>query len=297
MSATGLRWAVPLPMTRPEELLPLARRIDDLGYDTIMLPDSVFFPESVSADYPYSDGGGRFWSPETPFVDPFVAIPAMAAVTERVRFVTNVAKVPLRNPLLLAKQIASIAVMSDNRFALGVGLGWIPEEFTWCGTNMATRGARTDEAIEIIQLVCAGQGPQWVEYHGSHHQFGRLMISPAPSQPVTVMGGGHSEPALRRAAQRCDGWISVQSTFDELASAIDRLSHLRAESSRRHLPFEISALCTEAVDAESFERLASLGVHEAQVLPWYFYGGDPEDLDVRLRALERFAADVINPSR
>lgn len=288
-----MRWTVPLPMIEASQLLPLARHVDALGYDTIAVPDSVFFPETVSADYPYSDDGSRFWAPDTPFVDPFVSIPAMAAVTERVRFLTNVLKVPLRNPLLLAKQVASIAVMSDNRFSLGVGLSWIPEEFAWCGTEKRTRGARTDEAIEIVKRVCAGNGPEWVSFHGTHHDFDRLMISPAPDQPVPVLGGGHSEPAMRRAARACDGWISVQSTFDQIGEAVDRLGELRAEYERADDPFEINALCIEAFDADGFARLAELGVTEAQVVPWYFYGGDPDDLTVRLESLERFATEVV----
>lgn len=291
-----MRWTVPFPMLAPEHHLPLARHVDSLGYDTIAVPDSVFFPETVSAGYPYSEDGARFWEPETPFVDPFVSIPAMAAVTERVRFLTNVFKVPLRNPLLLAKQISSIAVMSDNRFTLGVGLSWIPEEFEYCETDKTTRGKRTDEIIEIVQSICAGNGPAWVEHHGEHYDFERLMISPAPDVPVKIFGGGHSEPAMRRAARLCDGWISVQSTFDEIERAITRLGELREEYERDG-EFEVNALCTEAYDAETFTRLAELGVTEAQVVPWYFYGGDPNDHQVQLDALSRFSEEVVSPLR
>lgn len=104
-----------------------ARVADECGYDAIALPDSVFYPETVSADYPYSADGKRMWAPETPMPDPFIAMTAMAAVTARVRFYTNVLKLPLRDPLLTAKQVATMAVMSQNRIAVGVGLSWIPE--------------------------------------------------------------------------------------------------------------------------------------------------------------------------
>ncbi len=120
--------------------------------------------------------------------DPFIAMTAMAAVTARVRFYTNVLKLPLRDPLLTAKQVATMAVMSQNRIAVGVGLSWIPEEFEFTGTEMRTRGARTDEAIAIVKAVCSGEGPQWVEFHGKHYDFDRLMISPAPDRPVPIYG-------------------------------------------------------------------------------------------------------------
>ena len=161
-----MRWTVPFPMFPADHLVPMARAAEANGFDTIAVPDSVFFPKDVSADYPYSADGGRFWAPDTPFVDPFVAIGAMAAVTERIRFTTNVVKLPIRDPLLVAKQLTSLAALSDNRVSLGVGLSWIPEEFAWTHTDMRTRGKRADEMIEILQLACAGNGPEWFEYHG-----------------------------------------------------------------------------------------------------------------------------------
>jgi probable F420-dependent oxidoreductase len=291
----AMQWTVPFPMFEADQLCPLAVVAEDAGFDSITVPDSVFYPENVSAKYPYSPDGDRFWPAETPFVDPFVAIPAMAAVTARIRFYTNVLKLPLRNPLLVAKQVSSIAVMSGNRLGLGIGLSWIPEEFEWCGTEMKTRGARADEAIEIIKLICAGNGPEWVEYHGKHYDFDRLMISPAPDQPVPIYGGGHSDPALRRAARLCDGWISVNAGFDEIEKAITTLGQLRAECGRSDDDFELKVLCVEAFDLDSFGRLADLGVTEIQVVPWYFYGGDPEDFEIRRSSLGRFADETMGP--
>ena len=101
-----MRWTVAFPMFPADHLVPMARAAEAAGFDTITVPDSVFYPEQVSAEYPYSPDGGRFWAPETPFVDPFVAISAMAAVTEKVRFLTNVVKLPIRDPLLVAKQLS-----------------------------------------------------------------------------------------------------------------------------------------------------------------------------------------------
>ncbi len=289
----AVRFTVPFPMFPADQYVPLARVAEEAGFDAIAVPDSVFFPEKVSAEYPYSPDGGRFWGPETPFLDPFVAVPAMAAVTERIRFYTNVVKLPIRHPLHVAKQVASIAALSGDRFALGVGLSWMPEEFAWTGTEKRTRGVRTDEAIEIIRAVCAGGGPRWVEHHGAHYDFDKLMISPAPEQPVPIYTGGHSEPSLKRAARLADGWVSVQSTADELGASLRRLVELRHEYGRADLPFRTSCLAMDVFDLDGYRRLADLGVTDIQVVPWYFYGGDPDALETKRDSLLRFADEVL----
>jgi probable F420-dependent oxidoreductase len=271
----------------------MARRAEAVGFDTITVPDSVFFPEQVSASYPYSGDGSRFWTGETPFVDPFVSISAMAAVTERIRFLTNVVKLPIRDPLLVAKQLSSMAVLAHDRVGLGVGLSWIPEEFAWTGTDMRTRGKRADEMIDILRLVCGGGGPQWVEYHGTYYDFDRLMISPAPDEPVPIYVGGLSEPGLRRAARTGDGWISVQNTEAEIVAAIDGLTRYRAEYGRTDVPFEVNVLCTDVFDLDGYRRLADHGVTELQAVPWYFTGRDPNDLQVQLDSLAWFADELI----
>ena len=288
-----MRFTVPFPMLPADHLLPLARAAEEAGFDAIAVPDSVFYPEAVSADYPYTPDGSRFWAAETPFVDPFVAVAAMAAVTERIRFYTNVVKLPIRSPLLVAKQVSTLAALSHDRFALGVGLSWMPEEFAWTGTEKRTRGARTDEAIEIIRAVCAGGGPQWVEYHGHHYDFERLMISPAPEQPVPIYVGGHAEPSLRRAARLGDGWISANSTLDDLGPIIAELHRHLDERGRAGAPFVVSALAIDAFGQDGFRRMEELGVTDAQVVPWFFYGGDPEALPTQLDALARFGDEVI----
>lgn len=304
MTHADVQFCAPFPMFAPDHLLALAPVVEEAGFAAVAIPDSVFFPEHVSADYPYSPDGSRFWPPDTPFVDPMVGVAAMSAITSHLRFVTNVVKAPLRHPLLLAKEAASVASLNGGRLQLGVGLSWIPEEFEWLGTSMRTRGVRLDEAIEIIRLVCGGGGSHWVEYHGKHYDFGRLMVSPAPAEAVPIIIGGHSEPALARAARVGDGWISVQTTTDEVRTIVGRLAQLRAEQGRSDVPFDIIPLCLDiAPDASGIDAFASLAdeIAEAgmravfQVVPWFFTGGDPGDLGVRRDALVDFGAQVIAP--
>ena len=286
-----MKFSLALPMLPPHHFIPLAQAAEAAGYGSIAVPESVFFPEEVSAEYPYSSDGGRFWAAETPFLDPFVAIPAMAAVTERISFFTNVLKLGIRDPLLVAKTVSSIAALADGRLGLGVGLSWIPEEFEWLGKDMRTRGARTNEAIEIIRLVCTGE---FVEFHGKHYEFGRLMVRPVPTQPIPIYVGGLSEPGLKRAALLADGWISVANTSAEVAEVLPRLTELRAEYGRSDLPFEIKALCTDVFDQSGFERMAEMGVTEAMVCPWYFRPGDTSALEQQLDSVAWFGEDFVS---
>lgn len=287
-----MKWALSGAMLGARELLELAPAAEEAGYHSIGMPDSVFYPEKVSADYPYTPDGKRMWGAEVPMPDPFIMMAAMAAVTERLEFSTNVLKLPLRDPLLTAKQVATMAVLSDNRIGIGVGLSWIPEEFTFTRTEMRTRGARTDEAIEIVKAVCAGNGPEWVEYHGKHYDFDRLMISPAPDRPVPVYVGGHSEAGLKRAARIGDGWISVNVPADQLKVAIERLTELREEHGRAELPFEIDVSPTDVRDVDGYRDIEAAGATICRVTPWRLFDTE-QTASGRIAALRRFADEVI----
>ncbi len=283
-------YSLALPMLPADHFLPLAQAAEAAGFTSIAVPESVFFPEDVSADYPYTTDGGRFWTPETPFLDPFVAIPAMAAVTERVKFFTNVLKLGIREPLLVAKTVSSAAALADGRVGLGIGLSWIPEEFEWLHMDKSTRGKRTDEAIAAIRAVMTGE---MVEYHGKHVEFGRLMVRPVPQNPVPIYVGGLSGPGLKRAARLGDGWVSVANTLDEVAGVIPQLADLREEFGTLHStpsggPFEVKALCTDAFDETGFGRMAEMGVTEAMVVPWFYRPGDTEALEHQVESVTWF---------
>lgn len=289
-----MKWALSVAMVPPEDLAELVQVAEEVGFDAVSLPDSVFFPEQVSGDYPFTSDGERMWAPETPMPDPVVAMAALAAVTRRIRFQTSVLKLPLRDPLLLAKQLASLAVMSGDRVSLGVGLSWIPEEFRFTGTEMRTRGARTDEAIEILRLVCGGNGPQWVEFHGRHHDFDRLMVAPAPTTPVPILVGGHSEAGLRRAASLGDGWISANKPLAELEPDLARLTELRREAGRGDEPFAVWVSPVGVSDLDGFRNLAKAGVTGVYFAPWRLYGHGLADHATRLESVRRFADEVIS---
>lgn len=286
-----MKFTLPVVLTPPEQFLAIARAADEAGWDSITVPDHVFYPEVTAGKYPYSPDGNRFWTPETEWIEPWVAIPAMAAVTTRIRFYTNVLKLAIRQPLLVAKTVGSAAVLSGGRVALGVGLSWMPEEFEYLHEEMRTRGARVDEAIQIIRLLLGGG---MVEFHGKHYDFDRLQMSPAPKERVPIYVGGLTEPALRRAARLGDGWISVVNFESEIAERVAQLDELRREFGRAKEPFVISVLCPDVRTDGDIRRLEAMGVTHLQVVPWHLYGGDPTRLEVKVAAVRRYADETIS---
>ena len=286
-----MKFTLAVAMSPLDQLVELARTAEECGFASIALPDSLFWSEKVSADYPYTPDGSRFWTAETPWVDPLVAAAAMGAGTDRIRFYTQVLKLGSRNPVLLARQVGSVAALTNDRFGLGVGLGWSPEEFAWCGTEYAHRGARSDEAIEVLRLILGGG---MVEYHGDFYDFDRLQMSPAPKQPVPIYVGGHTEAGLRRAARTGDGWTSAMIKFDDLRQIIGRLGELRQEYGRADEPFEIQSVCIDKFGVDGYREQFEAGVTDIIVMPWLNYGvGFDGELAAKKDALRRFAHEVI----
>lgn len=283
-----LQFTLGIALSPLDQLPELAKTAEECGFSSIALPDSLFYMKSAAAKYPYTADGSRFWGPETPWVDPLIGATAMAVVTSRIRFYTNVLKLGSRNPLLLARQVGSVANLSGNRFGFGVGIGWAPEEFEWCGVPYARRGARVDEMIEVIKLVLGGG---MVEFHGEFFDFDELQVSPAPTEPVPFYVGGHTEVALRRAARVGDGWTSAMMSYEELCGTIGKLDALRAELGRGDEPFEIQAVCIDRFGRSGYQDLANAGVTDAIVVPWLFDGiGFDGELAAKQDSLRRFAA-------
>jgi probable F420-dependent oxidoreductase len=287
-----VKFTVGVALSPLGHLTELAKTAEEYGFSSVALPDSIFYSEQVSGQYPYTPDGKRFWDADTPWVDPLIAATAMGAVTSRIEFYTQVLKLGSRYPVPLARQVGSVANMTGNRFGLGVGLGWTPEEFEWCGVPFEHRGRRADEAIEVLRLILDGG---MVEYHGEFFDFDKLQMSPAPTKPVPFYIGGHSAAGLRRAARTGDGWTSAMIGFDALRDTITQLDELRAQYDRAHLPFEIQAVCVDRFGLDGFRQQAEIGVTDAIVMPWVLEGhGFDAPLETKTDSLKRFADDVIN---
>jgi probable F420-dependent oxidoreductase len=286
-----MKFCIPTAFMDPLHLPPLARAAEESGIHSFAISDHVVHPEKISSRYPYAETGERYWDAATPWPDPWVTIGALAAITTRLRFFTNVFILPARNPFLVAKDVGTAAVLSNNRVALGVGVGWMSEEFELLGQSFAGRGRRTDEAIEILRMLWSG-GP--VEYHGQCFSFDRTSMSPVPTARIPIYGGGLSKAAFRRAARLLDGWIAVVHSSDEIRAMIGDLRRLREDHGRADQPFEIIGTATDAFGLDGYRRLEDLGVTAVFTLPWLFYGADPTSVDEKCDAVRRFGDEVIS---
>jgi probable F420-dependent oxidoreductase len=287
-----MQYTVSVAMSPIEQLVELAKTAEEVGFDNIALPDSIFYVEKQSADYPYTADGSRMWNEDTPWADPLIVAGAMGAVTSKLRFYTNVMKLGSRNPLLLARQVGSVANLTNNRFGFGIGIGWAPEEFEWCGVPYAKRGKRVDEMIEVLKLVLAGG---MVEFHGDFYEFDKLQMSPAPSKPVPFYVGGHTDVALRRAARIGDGWTSAMLKCDQLAEIIGKLKALLGEYGRADEPFEFQAVCIDKFDIDGHRDLVEAGVTDNIVIPWILDGhGFDAPIEKKKDSLKRYADTYIH---
>lgn len=279
------------PMCDPGQHIPLAKAADEAGWDGCVVPDSICYPKHSDSRYPYTPDGNREFIENKPFIEPFSLIPALGAVTKRLRFTTFVVKLPIRHPVLVAKSASSVAVMTENRFGFGVGTSpWI-EDFRVCGQDWKSRGKRMDEMIEIIRgLTRTGDG--YYEFRGKYYQFPPIKMCPLPSQPIPILIGGHAEPALRRAARSGDGWMHAGGD-EQLPQLLRRLAELRRECGRERDPFEIHVISLEAYHPDGIRRLQDRGVTDVIVAFRNPYEKDTMALADKIAALRAYAQNVI----
>jgi probable F420-dependent oxidoreductase len=281
-----------------DQVLPLARASNDAGYAGMYLSDHLFNPRDLTSRYTYSvhEDGSPGWEKETMWPDPMCVASALAMACPNLTFTTGVYVAPVRDLITVAKTVGTAAYLSGNRVRLGVGVGWCREEFEQTGQDFTTRGKRLDEMIRALRALWAGG---WVEFHGEHYDVPPCQMNPTPTQPVPILGGGHSGPAMRRTAALCDGWIaagaySEEEAWTHLASLRD---HLTAEG-RDLEGFSIYLSLAERPDVDLYRRFEDAGVTDMVCAPWMFVPVAPgtppsEALDARLAASDWFAEHVV----
>lgn len=247
------------------DYLALAPAIEAAGVEGMLLSDHIFFPKQLESPYPYSADGLPGWPPDTPFPDCWVTIGAMAAVTSRLRFSTSVYVAPSRDLVTVARQVGTAAVLSGGRVALGLGAGWMREEFIQTGQEFGNRGRRLDEMITALRALWH---PGWVEHHGTHYDIGPVQMAPAPTSPIPVWCGGYSDAALRRATDLCDGWIGVAKTREQGSAIVADLLRRRSRSPRVGEPFEVILSLPTPIDIDVAEMWAETGVTGLICRPW-----------------------------
>jgi len=283
-------FCIALAYNDPRDMAALAREAEACGYGGVVLSDHLVHPAELKTPYPYTRDGQPRWKPGTDWPDPLVTVGALSAVTSRLRFIISVYVLGLRHPIAAAKSIATAAVLSDDRLVVGVGAGWMRDEFEALDQPFERRGARLDESIAVLRALWRGEP---VVHDGEFYRFPALSMHPVPSKPVPIWGGGLSEPALRRAARVCDGWLSEVNSEAEIREVIARLRVLRADSERRDRPFSVCAALSDVIDIDGYRRMASLGVTQLITVPWLFYG-PPRSLSDKLDGLHRFADEVLS---
>ena len=221
-------------------LLPVAEAAERLGFDSVWAAHHVVLPYERASRYPYQRSGTEIaMSPGMQWLDPLIALAVVAGATERVGLGTSVLVLPYRNPVNLAAEAAALDVLSGGRLVLGVGAGWMREEFEALGIDPAERGARTDEGIEALRAL-------WTEdpasYHGRFVDFDGVVLATQPhtegGPPIWV--GGNTDPGLRRALRHGDGWHGFEVFPDELPELRERLEQLGEEVGRDPSELELS---------------------------------------------------------
>jgi probable F420-dependent oxidoreductase len=289
-----MRFSYAESMTEPSFYAPLARAAEEAGFHSFVVPDSLAYPKESDDRYPYSPDGSREFLEDKPFIEPFSLIPALGMVTERLRFTTFVLKLPIRHPVLVAKQAASVAVLTGGRLVLGVGTSPWRFDYSLFEVPWKGRGKRMDEAIEIVRGLSSGG---WYEHHGEVFDFAAAKLAPVPDKPIPILIGGHGEAALRRAARLGDGWMHGGGDLSELPGLLKQLSEFRREYGRDSEPFEIHAISLEAYTIDGVRRLEDVGVTDVIVgFRWpYHTGPDTQQLAEKIDLLRRYADDVISP--
>ena len=286
-----MRFTYAEAMTDPKFYIPLAKAADEAGYHGMTIADSIAYPFESDAKYPYTADGNREFLDGKAFIETFALIGALSAVTTKLRFNIFVLKLPIRPPALVAKQAGSLAALFDNRIGLGVGTSPWPEDYEIMGVPFAKRGKRMDECIDIIKGLTTGD---YFEYHGEFYDIPKTKMTPAPTEPLPILIGGHADVALRRAA-RNDGWMHGGGDPEELDPLLKRLQQLREEEGTAEKPFEVHVISIDGFTLDGVKRLEDKGVTDVIVgfrIP-YITGQDTEPLDDKIRNLEWFAENVI----
>ena len=225
-------------MASPEQLRGVAQRAEDLGYDHVWVSDHIVLPKKVESFYPYAADGVATFKPDEPYYEPLAALNFIAGCTQRIRLGTHVLIIPYRNPVLTAKILSTLDVLSGGRVILGAGVGWMEEEFLAMGLDTyKERGAVTDEFLQLYKELWTKESPS---FQGKYYQISDSGFEPKPVQkphpPIWI--GGHTGPAIRRAAKFGDGWMPIGLRPpailepEELAGKIARLRKLTVEAGR-----------------------------------------------------------------
>lgn len=288
----GLRYCNIGPLSRREPALEIAAFAEDAGFESLWTIEHVVIPAGYRSAYPYSDDGRFGWPEDLDYPDPVMWLATIAGSTSTIKLGTAILILPQRNPVVLAKELATLDMMSGGRLLLGVGVGWLEEEFQSIGIPFAERGPRTDEAIDVLRTLWRSDE---ASFDGRFHSFDRALLFPKPQQSVggepavPILIGGHSEAAARRAGRVGDGFFPARATPDDLGPLLDVVRRTAIDSGRN--PDDIEITAGNVFDIDSARRFQDLGADRLMcplMLPDLL-----TDLDEAKRRITRFAEDIM----
>ena len=274
---------------RPQFMLPIARHADELGYDSVWMGEHLLFPVKIASRYPY-DPTGSLGQPltTTPLFDPLITLAYIAGQTKRIQLGTSIYLAPLRHPIVVAKLVATLDVLSGGRFILGTGVGWVKEEFDAIGAPFEHRGSRLEEMIDIMRRLWTEER---VAYHGKYYRFEETGFEPKPTRaPVPILMGGETPVALRRAARLGDGWFGVRHTPESAAMIVKELRALRGSDRAFEIMMEPASSPPTLDDVRRFQ---DAGVDRLTFNPRALAGGQ-KTLQASLDGVSRFAETVMS---
>ncbi|MEZ4331784.1 MAG: TIGR03619 family F420-dependent LLM class oxidoreductase [Myxococcota bacterium] len=279
-----------LGYTKPDELIEIARVAEESGFEGLLLSDHVFVPVERRSKYPYSASGDPDFTSDSAFPEAFITMAVLAQHTQRLRFATNVYILPLRHPVEVAKLLGTAAVYSNDRVVLGVGAGWMKDEFDVLGRVFERRGERIDEQVEVLRKLLSGEV---VEHAGSHYAFPRLVMQPAPKKPVPIWMGGQNAAALRRAGRYADGWSGSGQRHADAVEVLETIARHRREAGRSRTPFDAIVPFVEAPTPDQRAHLIELGMTGTVSYPFPYTIGPRSTLAQKLDYLRRYGDTVI----
>jgi probable F420-dependent oxidoreductase len=282
----GLMFANSGPFANPQLMAHLAQTAERFGFESIWTVEHVVIPQDYQSPYPYSPSGKIPGSEEVPIPDPLLPLAYAAAITKTLRLATGVMILPQRHPLYVAKEVATLDVLSNGRVILGIGSGWLKEEFDSLGLEFHQRGARTDEAIKSLRALWSPEAAS--SFRGKHFSFGPVKCFPKPVQKhgVPIVIGGHSPAAAKRAGRYGDGFFPAIGEPDKLKELFTMMSAEAKKAGRD--PKQIELSCMGRAKADSLKALQDIGIERVVISPPAY---DPEGIT---RGLEKIANEVLS---
>lgn len=260
-----MKFGLPMFGLSPRYYPEVARAAEENGFDSVWMPEHLVLPVDIPPTYPYSDSGFPPIVSETPLYDVWVVLGAVASATSTIRLATNVYVLPLRHPFITARSVVTLDRISGGRVTLGIGVGWLEEEFEAAGASFHDRGERTNEIVTLLRRLWT---EDVIESTTGFYRFPPVRFEPKPLQKpcIPIVVGGHSRAALRRAGRLGDGWVSAGGAdFETLAQMISVVNDARRDAGRADEPFEFTG--SLARDYDSVRRAQELGVTRCNVGP------------------------------